>query len=243
MTEKEFKELKPGDKVKIVSKKTKGKDGSGYWDNLGIMDKWLGRVMTVKSIAISDSLNMIFAEMYESSDPNCTYVWYPWMIECKVTEHDNEQEEDKMSKSAVRLNYEKKKDIEQITKIIREFNAEKRRYSTKTDPDDDEELAERLVNSGIGNVDRYLEDFHNEIERNEQFAKDMGFTPEVTPQYIAKEYKRRAEKYKDALNEMADFVADQLVSHNKNLAIRLLTKVLSDSFLEKAIKEEQADEG
>lgn len=148
-----------------------------------------------------------------------------------------------MSKGAVRLNYEKKRDIEQITKIIREFNAEKRRYSTKTDPDDDEELAERLVNSGIGNVDRYLEDFHNEIERNEQFAKDMGFTPEVTPQYIAKEYKRRAEKYKDALNEMADFVADQLVSYSKGLAIRLLTKVLSDSFLEKAIKEEQAVKG
>lgn len=160
------------------------------------------------------------------------------MIECKVTEHDNEQEEDKMSKGAVRLNYEKEEDIEQITKIIQEFNVEKRR-----DPDDDEELAERLVNSGIGNVDRYLEDFHNEIERNEQFAKDMGFTPEVTPQYIAKEYKRRAEKYKDALKETADFVADQLISHNKDLAIRLLTKVLSDSFLEKAIKEEQADEG
>lgn len=240
MTEKEFKELKPGDKVKIVSKKTRdGEDSTkyGYWNSLGRMDKWLDRIMTVLSVENT------YAKMVEDNDIDESWHWYPWMIECKVTEHDNEQEEDKMSKGAVRLNYEKEEDIEQITKIIREFNVEKRRYSTKTNPDDDEELAERLVNSGIGNVDRYLEDIHNEIERNEQFAKDMGFTPEVTPQYIAKEYKRRAEKYKDALYETAEFVADQLVSHNKNLAIRLLTKVLGDSFLEKAIKEEQADEG
>lgn len=40
----EFKKLKPGDKVRIVSKKT----GSG-WDPKGLMNKWLGKVMTVRA--------------------------------------------------------------------------------------------------------------------------------------------------------------------------------------------------
>lgn len=50
MTEKEFKKLKPGDKVKIVSKRTKSENGRDRWSSFGGMDKYLGKTMTVKLI-------------------------------------------------------------------------------------------------------------------------------------------------------------------------------------------------
>ena len=39
-----------------------------------------------------------------------------------------------------------------IFNIIREFNVKKRRYSTHTEPSDDEELADALIAAGIGDV-------------------------------------------------------------------------------------------
>ena len=41
---------------------------------------------------------------------------------------------------------------EKIVKIIREFNVKKRRYSTHTEPSDDDELADALIVAGIGDV-------------------------------------------------------------------------------------------
>lgn len=41
---------------------------------------------------------------------------------------------------------------EKIFNIIREFNVKKRRYSTHTEPSDDEELADALIVAGIGDV-------------------------------------------------------------------------------------------
>lgn len=43
-------------------------------------------------------------------------------------------------------------DKEKIFNIIREFNVRKRRYSTYTEPNDDEELADALLANGIGDV-------------------------------------------------------------------------------------------
>ena len=39
-----------------------------------------------------------------------------------------------------------------IFNIIREFNVKKRRYSTHTEPSDDEELADALIAAGMGDV-------------------------------------------------------------------------------------------
>lgn len=41
---------------------------------------------------------------------------------------------------------------EKIFNIIREFNVKKRRYSTHTEPNDDDELADALIAAGIGDV-------------------------------------------------------------------------------------------
>lgn len=76
MTEKEFKELRPGDKVKIVSKKTKSSDGRDRWSVLGKMDKYLGKTMTVELV------RSVFVDMRE--DDGC-WCWFPEMIERKVT--------------------------------------------------------------------------------------------------------------------------------------------------------------
>lgn len=44
MTRKEFKELKPGDKVRIVNERT------FYMEPCGEMDHWLGKIMTVREV-------------------------------------------------------------------------------------------------------------------------------------------------------------------------------------------------
>ena len=41
---------------------------------------------------------------------------------------------------------------EKIFNIIREFNVRKRRYSTYMEPNDDGELADALIEAGIGDV-------------------------------------------------------------------------------------------
>ena len=45
MKEKEFKNLKVGDKVQIVSNKV-----GDYWDPFGEMVKWLGKIMTIREV-------------------------------------------------------------------------------------------------------------------------------------------------------------------------------------------------
>ena len=44
-----------------------------------------------------------------------------------------------------------------IFNIIREFNVKKRRYSSHTEPSDDDELADALIAAGIGDVSEYKE--------------------------------------------------------------------------------------
>lgn len=44
-----------------------------------------------------------------------------------------------------------------IFNIIREFNVKKRRYSTHTEPSDDDELADALIAAGIGDVTEWKE--------------------------------------------------------------------------------------
>lgn len=75
MTEKEFNELKPGDKVQIVEERTAG------MNSLGAMDKWLGKIMTVKCFAYSDRIRM---EEDQNENYYNGWCWNKDMIKCKV---------------------------------------------------------------------------------------------------------------------------------------------------------------
>lgn len=93
MTQEEFKTLKPGDKVRIVKEK-----GEGCWNKEYRMDKWLGKVMTVRKIL--DIYGTIVARMEEDEGEYISgWYWYPEMIDCKVVDvpsNAKAQKEDEM---------------------------------------------------------------------------------------------------------------------------------------------------
>lgn len=75
MTEKEFNKLKPGDKVRIVSERVDGMNMSGE------MDKWLGKVMTVRG-----RWNEYSIQMEEDKNENIGgWLWGRNMIRHKVS--------------------------------------------------------------------------------------------------------------------------------------------------------------
>ena len=79
MTKEEFKKLKPGDKVKIVRKRVSG------MNCMGEMDKWLGKVMTVKEHTVGGAVHMV-----EDQHEYCGgWYWSRNMIECKIPEAEN----------------------------------------------------------------------------------------------------------------------------------------------------------
>lgn len=79
MKEKEFKNLKVGDKVQIVSNKV-----GDYWDPFGEMVKWLGKIMTIREV---DSQGRA-AYMEEDKNKSINgWWWYPHMIEKKVEKY------------------------------------------------------------------------------------------------------------------------------------------------------------
>lgn len=72
MTEKEFKELKPGDKVKIVDYRT------SIMNTRGKMDEWLGKIMTIKEPCMgNDRVIMVEDEQW---------VWNAESIEYKLSD-------------------------------------------------------------------------------------------------------------------------------------------------------------
>lgn len=76
MKEKEFKKLKVGDKVRIVSKRPK------HHDYCTCMDKWLGKVMTIRDTSYENKVRMV-----EDKGENWArqgWNWYPEMIAEKV---------------------------------------------------------------------------------------------------------------------------------------------------------------
>lgn len=81
---KEFKKLKVGDKVQIV--KSKG-NYTRMWNSDGDMDKWLGKVMTVRAVGISIfDVKKPYISMEEDKNEACGdgWWWFPEMIEKKV---------------------------------------------------------------------------------------------------------------------------------------------------------------
>ena len=77
MTKKEFERLKEGDKVRIVHKRTDG------MNQMGDMDHWLGKVMTVAGRWDSGGIKM---EEDRSERDDIGWYWGAEMIECKVSE-------------------------------------------------------------------------------------------------------------------------------------------------------------
>lgn len=84
MTLEEFKELKPGDKVKIIDTPV------SYTNNsVPAMNKWCGHIMTVRESAKTDK-GSPFIRMEEDIEfPFDGWCWYPWMIDKKVAEEDS----------------------------------------------------------------------------------------------------------------------------------------------------------
>lgn len=80
MTLEEFKELKPGDKVKIINTPV------SYTNNgVPAMNKWCGHIMTVRESAKTDK-GSPFIRMEEDIEfPFDGWCWYPWMIDKKVS--------------------------------------------------------------------------------------------------------------------------------------------------------------
>jgi hypothetical protein len=67
--------LKPGDKVRIANKRGE------YWDPAGRMDKYMGKVMTVRAIRLNNGYGI---EMEEGKDENGSRNW--WFTEHDLTE-------------------------------------------------------------------------------------------------------------------------------------------------------------
>lgn len=82
MTLEEFKELKPGDKVKIIDRPI-----WGMKNGVPEMDKCRGQIMTVSSMRTSEIFGpyVIMKEGITKEGFINYYCWYPWMIEKKVS--------------------------------------------------------------------------------------------------------------------------------------------------------------
>lgn len=83
MTLEEFKTLKPGDKVKIIDTPvSKTKCG------VEPMDKWCGKIMTVRGDECHERFFPSIHMVEDFDDIFFGWCWYPWMIDKKVTEED-----------------------------------------------------------------------------------------------------------------------------------------------------------
>lgn len=105
MTLEEFKTLKPGDKVKII-------DTPVSETKCGVepMDKWCGKIMTVRRYEYRELAPPIIYMEEDFDDIFGSWCWYPWMIDKKVTEEDSpegiellKRENDELKAEIVRL--------------------------------------------------------------------------------------------------------------------------------------------
>lgn len=85
MTLEEFKTLRQGDKVKIIDTPVSGTKYGAV-----PMDKWCGKIMTVRYVKISVDEEDTYAHMEEDVDEVLDgWSWYPCMIEKKVVSADS----------------------------------------------------------------------------------------------------------------------------------------------------------
>lgn len=96
MTEKEFKELKVGDKVRIISTPIR-------YCRYGVssMDKWSGEIMTIRGMRIDGAI--LYAKMEED---NGDYWWFPKMIDEKVSDATRKIEPNTAYRTLTREDYD-----------------------------------------------------------------------------------------------------------------------------------------
>lgn len=96
MTEKEFKELKVGDKVRIISTPV-----SETHAGVPSMDKWSGKIMTIRGMRIDGAT--LYAKMEED---NGDYWWFPKMIDEKVSDATRKIEPNTAYRTLTREDYD-----------------------------------------------------------------------------------------------------------------------------------------
>ena len=140
---------------------------------------------------------------------------------------------------------------EKIFNIIREFNVKKRRYSTHTEPSDDDELADALIAAGIGDVSE-LKKHRVVVEKSLIPEDDNAYVlPNIPPtvkqlysgeevEQIVKEreeYKHRAEVAERALKKLASFFAHNAKFLKDEREKERYQKTIFDDWIKQAEKE------
>ena len=117
---------------------------------------------------------------------------------------------------------------EKIFNIVREFNVQKRRYSTHTEPSDDDELADALIAAGIGDVGETKEKLKKINERillGDIIACDLSAK--------CAEYKYRAEVAEKMFNILYEETSEYM---------KVLSKEWYKHQAEKELAEERKDD-
>lgn len=96
MTEKEFKELKVGDKVRIISTPV-----SETLAGVPSMDEWSGKIMTIRGMRIAGAI--LYVKMEED---NGDYCWFPEMIAEKVSDATRKIEPNTAYRTLTREDYD-----------------------------------------------------------------------------------------------------------------------------------------
>ena len=121
MTKKEFEKLKPGDKVRIVRERVFG------MNDMGEMDKWLGKVMTVKEHTLGGDIHMV-EDQHENYGG---WFWDEDMIECKVPDGEplKETAKDRVEKELAELEEKIEKLSHALAPLADKISAEDEAYS------------------------------------------------------------------------------------------------------------------
>ena len=101
MTEKEFKELKVGDKIRIISMPV-----SETPMGISSMDKWSGKIMTIREIYIDNIRPCARMKEDETSNIFLRVVWFPEMIAEKVSDATRKIEPNTAYRTLTRENYD-----------------------------------------------------------------------------------------------------------------------------------------
>lgn len=101
MTEKEFKELKVGDKVRIISTPV-----SETPMGISSMDKWSGKIMTIREIYIDNIRPCARMKEDETSNIFLRVVWFPEMIAEKVSDATRKIEPNTAYRTLTREDYD-----------------------------------------------------------------------------------------------------------------------------------------
>ena len=150
MTQEEFSTLKPGDKVRIVKEKV-----GGVWNDEGMMDKWMGKVMTVREIP--EIFGTFYARMEDDKEEYIKgWWWHAEMIEYKVEDGPSNakaQKEDKMRivdehGFPIDEHYFKDEGVDEEGEAIPPFVSEREETNRKEVPGKD--LRKRFLNELTG---------------------------------------------------------------------------------------------